>query len=93
MSGKSLVSLNKQIEDREEGRVEMGIGLFFAFFCFFRFFSKGTVDIISVDSQFNEYCMSNSQRIHFKGCNRLRKVVELRMQCCGKLLSNSIETY
>ena len=32
MSGKSLVSLNKQIEDREEGRVEMGIGLFFAFF-------------------------------------------------------------
>ena len=71
----------------------MGIGFFLLFLLFVRFFSKGTVDIISVDSQFNEYCMSNSQRVHFKGSNRLCKVVELGMQCCGKLLSNSIETY
>ena len=29
----------------------------------------------------------------FKGSNRLCKVVELSMQCCGKLLSDSFETY
>ena len=29
----------------------------------------------------------------FKGSDRLCKVVELSMQCCGKLLSNSFETY
>ena len=28
-----------------------------------------------------------------KGTDRLCKVVELRMQCCGKLLSDSFETY
>jgi len=29
----------------------------------------------------------------FKGSDRLCKVVELSMQCCGKLLSDSFETY
>ena len=29
----------------------------------------------------------------FKGSDRLCKVVELCMQCCGKLLSDSFETY
>ena len=29
----------------------------------------------------------------FKGSNQLCKVVELSMQCCGKLLSDSFETY
>ena len=29
----------------------------------------------------------------FKGSGRLCKVVKLSMQCCGKLLSDSIETY
>ena len=28
-----------------------------------------------------------------KGSDRLCKVVELSMQCCGKLLSDSFETY
>ena len=29
----------------------------------------------------------------FKGSDRLCKVVKLSMQCCGKLLSDSFETY
>ena len=29
----------------------------------------------------------------FNGTDRLCKVVELSVQCCGKLLSDSIETY
>ena len=29
----------------------------------------------------------------FKGSDRLCKVVELSMQCCGKLLPDSFETY
>ena len=29
----------------------------------------------------------------FKGSDRLCQVVELRMQCCGKLLLDSFETY
>ena len=31
--------------------------------------------------------------VSFKGSDRLCKVVELSMQCCGKLLSDSFETY
>ena len=30
---------------------------------------------------------------NFKGSDRLCKVVELSMQCCGKLVSYSFETY
>jgi len=33
------------------------------------------------------------ENIPVKGSDRLCKVVELSMQCCGKLLSNSFETY
>ena len=32
-------------------------------------------------------------RTTIKGSDRLCKVVELIMQCCGKLLSDSFETY
>ena len=32
-------------------------------------------------------------RRRFKGSDRLCKLVELEMQCCGKLLSESFETY
>jgi len=31
--------------------------------------------------------------IYIKGSDRLCKVVELSMQCCGKVLSDSFETY
>ena len=31
--------------------------------------------------------------VMLKGSDRLCKVVELSMQCCGKLLSDSFETY
>ena len=34
-----------------------------------------------------------SFRISFKGSDRLCKVAELSMQCCGKPLSDSFETY
>ena len=32
-------------------------------------------------------------RRSFKGTDRLCKVVELSMQCCGKILKDSFETY
>ena len=35
-------------------------------------------------------CITNKS---FKGCDQLCKVVELSMQCCGKLLLDSFETY
>ena len=36
---------------------------------------------------------TQTQKVCFKGSGRLCKVVKLSMQCCGKLLSDSFETY
>ena len=41
-----------------------------------------------------ENCVSSGLLpVNIKGSDRLCKVVELSMQCCGKLLSASFETY
>ena len=37
--------------------------------------------------------LSGKQLFQLKGSDWLCKVVELSMQCCGKLLSDSFETY
>ena len=34
-----------------------------------------------------------SKKKEFKGSDRLCMIVELRMQCCGKILPDSFETY
>ena len=39
-----------------------------------------------------EWCENLGTHL-LKGSDRLCKVVELSMQCCGKLLSDSFETY
>ena len=40
-----------------------------------------------------EHRQSKIGNLIFKGSDRLCKLVELSMQCCGKLLSDSFKTY
>ena len=49
---------------------------------------KGTVGLNSSDRTFLK-----SHVGYFKGSDRQCKVVELNMQCCGKLILDSFETY
>ena len=53
-----------------------------------------TVSFRTIRIRFKTFTRYKVQNLKvLKGSDRLYKVVELSMQCCGKLLSDSFETY
>ena len=63
--------------------------------CFISLYENGSkLSKLRKHIKFSFYSGAEGCNVYFlKGSDRLCEIVELRMQCCGKLLSDSFEAY